>query len=332
MKNFKLLSLLAFAAVPLISSCTKVLSSDFDPNKGEKYAVKVRVVRPSTKAIVADPGQDLNVNSLQVFAFLNGVLEEYGEAHDDSLTISCTQGVRTFYALVNAPSLKNTVDTEDELLAVTSDLANSSLTSLEMIGSKEEDISKTNKTVKIEVKRLASRIVVSKITKSFASASLQNQDFKVKRIYLVNASVKAKYGTSSTPVQWCNKKQFDETLLADYKKFMIDTVNTKVDTEYATAHTFYCYPNDTATDSNSNDDFTPRFTRLVIEAELGSQICYYPINLPDLKSNTSYNISNIKITKPGSTSPDEPVTEVNCEVTIVVKPWDNVSVTDGTTV
>ena len=136
MKNFKFLALLLFAAVSILSSCTKVLSSDFDPDKGEKYAVKVRVVTPSTKAIITNSSQDLNVHSLQVFAFLNGVLDVYGEAQDDSLVLSCTQGPRKFYALVNAPSLKS-VDTEDELLAATSDLANSSLTSLEMIGSKE---------------------------------------------------------------------------------------------------------------------------------------------------------------------------------------------------
>lgn len=330
MKNFKFLALLAFSAVPLLSSCTKVLSSDFDPDRGEKYAVKVRVVRPSTKAVVADPGQDLNVHSLQVFAFLNGVLDVYGEAQDDSLVLSCTQGPRKFYALVNAPSLKS-VGTEDELLAAASDLANSSLTSLEMIGSQDADISKTNRTVKIDVTRLASRIVVSKITKAFASAALQKQDFTVKRMYLVNASCETKYGTPETPVSWCNKKAFDEQLSANYKKFMIDTVSTKVDTVYATAHTFYCYPNSTETDVNGGD-FSPRYTRLVIEAVLGNQTCYYPINLPGLKSNTSYNIANIRITKPGSTSPDEPVTAVNCEVTIVVKPWDNVSVTEGTTV
>lgn len=330
MKNFKFLALLLFAAVSILSSCTKVLSSDFDPDKGEKYAVKVRVVTPSTKAIITNSSQDLNVHSLQVFAFLNGVLDVYGEAQDDSLSLSCTQGTRKFYALINAPSLKN-IKTETELLATASDLANSSLTSLEMFGNKEADISKDNKTVKIEVTRLASRIVVSKITKSFKSAALQEQPFTVKRIYLVNASGRAKYGTPGTPELWCNQIKFDEDLSPDYKKFMIDTLNAQVNTEYKTEHTFYCYPNGTETDVNGGD-FSARYTRLVIEAELGSQICYYPINLPDLKSNTSYNIADIKITKPGSTSPDEPVTAINCEVTIVVKPWDNVNVTEGATV
>ena len=331
MKNFKFLALLLFAAVSILSSCTKVLSSDFDPDKGEKYAVKVRVVTPSTKAIITNSSQDLNVHSLQVFAFLNGVLDVYGEAQDDSLSLSCTQGTRKFYALINAPSLKS-IKTETELLATASDLANSSLTSLEMFGNKEADISKDNKTVKIEVTRLASRIVVSKITKQFASAALQEQPFTVKRIYLVNASGRAKYGTPGTPELWCNQIKFDENLSPDYKKFMIDTLNAQVNTEYKTEHTFYCYPNGTEKDVNGGENFSDRYTRLVIEAELGSQICYYPINLPDLKSNTSYNIADIKITKPGSTSPDEPVTAINCEVTIVVKPWDNVNVTEGATV
>ena len=331
MKNFKFLTLLTLASVYFCSSCTKVLSSEFNPESGEKYAVKVRVVTPSTKAIIADPSQDLNVHSLQVFAFLNGSLDVYGESQNDSLVLSCTQGKRKFYALINAPSLK-TVETENELLATVSDLANSSLTSLEMVGNKETDISKESRTVKIEVSRLASRIVLNKITKDFASDALQKQPFTVKRIYLVNASGKATYGTSGTPVLWCNKEKFDEQLSSNYKKFMIDTVNTKIDATYDKTHTFYCYPNSTDTDVNGGNEFSPRFTRLVIEAEIGSQICYYPINLPDLRNNTSYNIANIRITKPGSTSPDEPVTEVNCEVTIVVNPWEDVIVSDGTTV
>lgn len=326
--------MLAFAALSFPISCTKVISPDYNPDSAEKYAVKVRVVQPSTKAKVSYD-HELDVHSLQVYAFLNGDLDVYGESHSDTLVLSCTQGKRTFYALINAPTMAD-ITTEDQLKAKASDLSNSTLTSLEMIGSKEAEISKTNKSVQIEVSRLASRIVISKITKAFTSTALQNQSFKVKRMYLVNASSKAAYGAPATPLVWSNPKKFNDSLSDKLKAFMVDTLDKSITSEtqyqYNQAHTYYCYPNGTATDSDADDDFTPRFTRLVIEAEIGSELCYYPINLPNLESNKSYNISEIKITKPGSTSPDEPVTTMNCVVTLVVKQWNDVSVTDGTTV
>ena len=331
MKNFKFLALLAFSAVPFISSCTKVLSSDFDPDKGEKYAVKVRVVHPSTKAADINTSQDLTVHSLQVYAFLNGDLDVYRESQCDTLILSCTQGTRKFYALINAPTL-NTITTEAELLAATSDLANSRLNSLEMIGSQEATIGKDNKVVEIHVSRVASRIVLEQITKAFTSTALAKQTFKVKRIYLVNASGKAAYGDLGTPKLWCNQKAFDESLDAKYKKFMIDTVDFAVSTDYSVVHTFYCYPNGTESDVNGGSSFSARYTRLVIEAEIGKELCYYPINLPKLENNKSYVIKEVKITKPGSTSPDEPVTVMNCEVSLYIEPWDSVNVTEGTTV
>ena len=56
------------------------------------------------------------------------------------------------------------------------------------------------------------------------------------------------------------------------------------------------------------------------------------LSLPKLENNKSYVIKEVKITKPGSTSPDEPVTVMNCEVSLYIEPWDEVNVTEGTTV
>ena len=186
--------------------------------------------------------------------------------------------------------------------------------------------------MEISVNRLASRIVVSKVTKAFKSTALNSLTFKIKRMYLVNASGEAKYGSPSTPVTWYNQKAFDENLPDKLKALMFDNVDATVSSSYTTKHTFYCYPNNTQTDVNDGEQFSARFTRLVIEAELGGEVCYYPINLPNLESNKSYNISEIEITKPGSTSPDEPVTAVDCKITLVVNDWTDVDVNSGTTV
>jgi hypothetical protein len=74
------------------------------------------------------------------------------------------------------------------------------------------------------------------------------------------------------------------------------------------------------------DAWSKRATRLVIEAELGGDKMYYPINLQPFQSNKSYEISEVIITKVGSAGPDDPVTSDDIEVSINVKEWDVVPV------
>ena len=90
---------------------------------------------------------------------------------------------------------------------------------------------------------------------------------------------------------------------------------------YSGSRAFYVYPNRTETDSQSNT-FGPRYTRLVIETTLGGKTYYYPVSIKGIERNKTYNITDLTITRPGSLSPDVPVTAYECTFGItVVEEW-----------
>ena len=327
MKNFCLCALAAGALI-LAASCTKneliptPVTQDTEP-----CMVTFSAVDEATKATTGT--DDAKINNLQVFVFLGDNLDVYGSASASSVSIQCTPGTRNIVIIANGPDL-HTVTTKTALLATTSLMSNSSVTSMEMIGSKTETLSASNKTISIPVSRLGARVVVSSIKKNFSSAALQALTFKVKRIYLVNVAGDCKYGGGSyTPTVWYNKMKHD----AEQSAMTLDSPDATVSntTKYTTVHTFYAWPNPTSTDSESTT-WSARHTRLVIETQLGNDTFYYPISLPALESNKSYNIAEVNITRPGSSSPDVPVSFLDCSFSVTVTGWTNVALTEGTTI
>ena len=53
---------------------------------------------------------------------------------------------------------------------------------------------------------------------------------------------------------------------------------------------------------------------------MGGETVYYPISLPEVKQNTVYEVT-LKITRPGSDSPDVPVSGHAVEFKIEVQDW-----------
>jgi len=96
-------------------------------------------------------------------------------------------------------------------------------------------------------------------------------------------------------------------------------------TPYKTKHYLYCYPNPVTKDTHGGKTFTPRRTRLVVEAELGSHLYYYPIDIVGtgdvLKQNTSFVISKLTITGPGVENPDDELKKGTSIVSINVELW-----------
>jgi hypothetical protein len=234
------------------------------------------------------------------------------------LTLSCTAGERVVYALVNAPDY-SAVPGKAALLAKVSELSANDLDNFEMVGSKTVTLPQTG-TVSIDVNRIASRVVLKKITRNFTSAALQALDFTVDAIYLVNVAGNSSYDRTAAPAAWYNvaeNKGELASLLSDAPAAPI--VNGQ---SYDTDHTFYGYPNDLAVNT----------TRIVIETTLGETKYYYPINLPEMASNKSYEIEEVKITRPGSDNPDEPVSFEDASFSVNVIDWTVVPVTEGTTI
>ena len=330
MKNSIFMTMLA--ASVMMASCAKTEIDTVgkrSPDDG-KIGVTFSVETPLTKATVASDA-DMTVQSIQVFVFLGNNLDVYGSNTGNSLTVQCTPGQREIYVLANAPALDK-ITTKSALLETASQLRHSSVkdcNSFEMIGSSTETLSLSNTNITIPIRHITSRIVVSSIKKQFKSAALEALEFKVVNMYLVNVAGDCTYGGVSAPTIWYNKLA-DCNEIPEIVKDKVDAVVTASKPHTAT-HTFYAYPNPTGADSDS-DTWSPRYTRLVIETKLGDDTFYYPISLPMIESNKSYNISEIKITRPGSTSPDKPVSYLDCSFSVSVEPWTSVTWTEGTTI
>ena len=316
-------SIFAFAAaLAALVACNKNDVAPMQPQNQESLVpceLTVGICGAMTKATAVSADNEAKVNNLQVFVFRGDDLDAYASVDNaQELTLSCTAGDRVVYALVNAPDY-SAVPGKAALLAKVSELSANSLSNFEMVGSKNVTLPQSEK-VSIDVNRIASRVVLKKITRSFTSEALQALNFKVDAIYLINVAGNTSYDLSAAPAKWYNvaeNKNELASLLYDAPASLITNGQS-----YSTAHTFYAYPNDLATNT----------TRLVIETTLGETKYYYPINLPEMAANKSYEIEEVKITRPGSDNPDEPVSFADATFSINVIDWTVVPVTEGTTI
>ena len=243
-----------------------------------------------TKAAINEENEN-KVNNVQIFVFRkDGELDAYATStQKNDIKVSCTTGPKDVYALVNAPD-GSKISKKSELEATTSKLSDNSLTNFVMIGSKPIDMTPSvNETIMV--------------------------------IYVVNAAGDVNYKLEkNAPTTWFNKMAYttsdvDALLYADASSTKITE-----ETPYDTPTSFYTYPNSTQTDSQA-EEFSARFTRVVVETTLGGKTYYYPVSIENIESNKYYNIKNLTITRPGSLSPDTPVSSLECTVSIEVKEW-----------
>ena len=316
-------SIFAFAAaLAALVACNK---NDVEPMTPQNQEIlqacelTVGITGNMTKATDVSSENEVKVNNLQVFVFRGDELDAYASVDDaKELTLSCTAGERVVYALVNAPNYA-AVSSKAALLAKVSELSANSLSNFEMVGNKSVTLPQAS-TVAIDVNRIASRVVLKKITRNFSSAALQGLDFSVDAIYLVNVAGNTSYDLTAAPAQWYNVAEYKDELAA----LLHDAPGAELANggSHSVAHNFYAYPNDKA-------EYT---TRIVIETTLGGRTYYYPINLPEMASNKSYEIEEVVITRPGSDDPDVPVSFEDASFSINVVDWTVVAVTEGTTI
>ena len=317
-------SIFAFAAtLAALVACNKndmaPMQPQNQPETLEPCELTVGICDAMTKATAVTTENEAMVNKLQVFVFRGDDLDAYASVDNaKELTLSCTAGEREVYALVNAPDY-SAVPGKAALLAKVSELSANSLTNFEMVGSKSVTLPQAS-TVSIDVNRIASRVVLKKITRNFTSAALQSLDFTVDAIYLINVAGNTSYDLTKAPAAWYNVAENKNELAS----LLYDAPASAVANgqSYTPVHTFYGYPNDLSVNT----------TRLVIETTLGTTKYYYPINLPAMESNKSYEIEEVTITRPGSDDPDVPVSFADASFSINVIDWTVVLVTEGTTI
>lgn len=301
MKSF-LYSGLIFIVVTFFFSCSR-------QEKMERSEVPVRlvvdIVSPETK--VTDEGysagDENTVSSLQVFVFKGDALDGYGSSESSVVTVSCTSGERTVYAVANAGDLSG-IGTMTELSLAVS-LLGTSVSALQMVGSDTVTV-EDGSNIHIELSRLAARVVLKAIKFSMESAQLT-----VKSVYLTNVAgdclLGGSGGTEYEVQNWYNKRGY---VAGDPVSLFYDVVSEGTVGSGETLqqeHRFYAYPNGNA--YAVGEPWSPRSTQLVICGEISGETYYYVVNLPALFSNHSYVIELVNITRLGNTDDQETVIE-----------------------
>ena len=321
--NFRNFALAALAAAALIS-CEK---TNDEMSLSDSGSVELEVKIPDVHTKSEGTENEDKVNNIQVFVFdHNRMLEAYasGDGNGGSIVISCSTGQKEVIALVNAMPLTD-VKSVTDLETRKTTLADNSFNSFVMEGRTTATL-KASSVVEVDVSRIAARIAVTEVAVDFELEQHNEQTFQIKSMYLINVAGERTFLTLSAPDRWYNKMKKESDAPSITCVTMEDAYAT-VMAPYKDPQYLYCYPNPTTSDV-SGGAWSARFTRLVVEAELGGKLYYYPVTLKDgIKSNTSYEIQ-MKITRPGSSSPDKPVDSMTAGFSVKVLPWKDAALVE----
>lgn len=323
------------AAMTAVCACDhkNEVAAPFHGTKTEVVSFSIGESCFATKAGGATHTADeAKINDLQVLVFNpDGSLNGYGRSSDNSCDVRVTRGTAMrCYAVVNAGNGSfGDISDEQSLRTSVSDMSDNRKDSFHMFGTKTQDMT-TGNNFAVPVSRMASKVTLGSVTNEIESDALAGKDFNVTGIYLINAC--GSCTLEKTPLssgKWLNMRKYEN---ADNANGFLGARGTKTAVAAGTVsfdRDMYCYPNPVLAqnDANSADGaFTPRLTRLVIEAEIGTDVYYYPVNIhskgTSLLANKHYTVSNVVITGPGSKSPDIIPDIDNVKFSVEVQDWD----------
>ena len=307
---------IAAAALAALALCS-CRRADID---GQPVEVNVTILGTApTRATSVTYENESKVNNLQVYVFNDGKLEDYRDAGAAmTAQLTATSGLRTVWALVNAPAIQD-VTTESGLKAKVSQLSDNQTDGFVMSGFVTQEL-KDGGTVPITVKRIVSRVSVKKISTDFQYA-LAEETLTIDGIYLINVAADNNYAADGTPSQWVNKLEHKDNA---YDKYLYDkpssiTVTNK--NPYEKEHVFYPYPNPTK-DDTYDVKWSPRHTMLVVEVTFQGKKGFYPVVLPVLERNKTYVIAEMVIRHRPGDEPYKPLETGDATVQITVNDWE----------
>ena len=332
----------AAAALLIMNACNK---NDRPPLPIEEGRIRVEIGIEGTGAtratgiVTGSEASEAKVNDLQIFVFNGDQLDGYAHGTSTkSLSVSCTAGSRDIYAIVNAPSLAN-ITSSGQLLGTVSTLVED-IRNFRMAGKTTEMLPGSG-VVTVPVGRLAARVVLKSIRNGLKN---NPETLLIRSVYLTNVAGDVNFGCSPDYVAqtWYNRRGYQHAnCLGSFNRDAVDAPVSQGQT-YNTAHYFYSMPN--AFEPAAGGPWTPRRSKLVIQASIGGTVYDYPILLPALEANHSYEIEMLTITRTGNpdngreptsdddTDEEDLITGKNVTFEITVKPWTVVTVSEGTTI
>ena len=317
---------LLFVAALSALSCGKLSTSE----EAELIRVSVGVsgvVQTKVTGIVSN-GDDSEgrVNTLQVFVFNGNDRDGYALVDGASaVDVVCSAGYREVWAVVNGEDLSG-VTTKRALLSCVATLPDRH-DRFVMVGHTALTL-EPDSGISVPVSRLAARVVLRGIRNVFKN-SAQADAFHLDAVYLVNVSGDIDYGRSVdyAVTRWYNRKGYEpENSISGITYDVIDA-DVAYDATYGAVHSLYAMPNPHA--PLIGGVWTPRRSLLVVRATIAGAAMSYPIVLPVLESNKSYEISLLSISRPGNPDSDNDGQE---RPIMGIEEGFQVSVTDWSTV
>ena len=312
--RFALSAFALYSLLLLQLSCSAPLP---EPTEGGILLTIGLEVPPGSRATgTSDEAEDA-VRDLQVLVFAEGgTLETYGRSSGGEITLKCRLGEKEVWALVNSPDasgLKSLQGMRDFSIPLSSNTASS----LAMAGCKAVTVTAGHNSDTISVSRLCAKVVLKGISIDMTSDYLRGESMTLQRIFMTN--VPADYlpgGGSDMSGVWYNKMGYR----GEWDPLLCDVVGIELNGAYSVQHSFYVYPN-SADEDVRGGTWSPRATRMVIEALFQGRTCYYVLDLPDTESNHSYVFSGVTLTRPGSDDPESNPAIVPLEFSFQVAPW-----------
>lgn len=207
-----------------------------------------------------------------------------------------------------------------------------------------QTIDSSSQKIIIPVKNIMSRFMLMKVTNNL-QGHLSGKTITLRNVFLSNllglCPIRNTYTEADMPdaMLWYHKAgrkyqatSADEIIAAasdgraGTRAFQTLNVNIPPGSSYNcdALYGLYAFMNPYTTDTQGWTDsghFTPRFTRMVVTAEIDGQTSYYPINLTNFKQGYSYDVS-LTITQSGSDDPDTSVPDGNANSSIDINQWD----------
>ena len=338
-----------FAALGLMSlaACNTLETPVSDPGEGTLILSFTTGSAPATKADTNPSGKDATIHDIQAFLFLpDGSLYRRETLSGSELTKSLDRvkaGSYDIVAVANAPemtSIQQLTELEQMRLSLSDNDPDKGFL---MYGRSDGSVSVTSESgspvrAVINVKRYVGRVRLTSVQNNLPAVY---GALKVDFAFLENGFGTWNYGASgdpSVPVNYAGRKPGRNTSNdeADFIKSAADaecaslTFNA-VNGSVASGKTesfnqpFYSLPNKVTAADDHFEGATSgdACVRLVVRAtygEGGAQQWYYPVTIPNLERNKSYDVSFI-ISGPGVKDPNQRVSSGNLDVVISVDPW-----------
>lgn len=316
------------AAIAAAVSCTYNAS----PEEGARRDVSIVLHGDPVNSRITETAHESSINAVQVFIFdSKGKYLSSVRADAASAKAELFDGQYTVCAVANAAEITaGTISDIAALEAGTVTLEANSADNIVMYGKTDCTIDGKSASIDIAVSRKVARISVNQIANEIKDPLHKTQAFVIKRIFISNVNGSCPVMGDAAPEIWYNRNG----LWQDEPQEIRDLLEDKdIEFEiphgdrYGTAHYFYACANNTAEDSYE-ETWSPRHTRLVVEASLGGETCYYNIPFADVKANHTYTINKLTITKKGTENPWDKCESGEYGISITVTDWETGTSTD----